>query len=823
MGPTKANFFKLALSFLLLVMTVSAIGQGEVIRIKSDDILRDSKTNAKLDGVQIVVFKNGAQQEVQDAGTKGKFDFTLPLGYTYELKFSKSDYVTKILRIDTRNIPPADRAGGFTLEMSVTLFAYVEGFNTDIMKDPMSKASFVSQTNSISTDDAYTATMQRKIDAEFKRLEDLAKNGDRMKKDFDKFIAEGDAKMTTTRYEEAMQKYQSALNIFPTDATAKSKYEEAEKKWKEQLNAQNSSQEYAKLIKEADELFKNKKWEEARGKYSTASNLKTGEKHPKDQMYLCDQELKKEEANRQYAEFIEEADSRFNSTNYEAAISSYKKALNIRPNEAYPKSQIDAANAALLAQANDKEKQKEIEERYKALVASGDELFSSKKYQLAITKYESALEIKPDQSYPQTQINKAKKELEAPVVNNRPNNSGGSGGYSAPQNATVYSGENEWKERLLAQEKEMEEIRRKREDEMSEQARLQAEKRLEEENLRNGQNNSGNNDFNSSVDLAAEKAVDEFYENSRRISQEKKILEIEAKYDLQSNEVSEKQRNHTDSLIFSKELLANSSRESIDMHEMKVQSSSSARIEELETIRRNQEEQTTVVSDQQLSRLDDVQRSNTQTDLTKSEAENKVQFSSGEVLRNQSAQRDRQDEALLDSESKNRERLDEAYANARNYSASTEEGFANDQERVNGRVNQEYVDPYHTEQQERFKDRNEYMINQQSYSQENGTFEGQKPKLREQPQYLDPNSPEYQAMIESRLIPPAGTENLPDGITERSYEGSGNSQTIERILKKGNKVDIYQKTVSRGSTYFSKNGRAITEDMWNSETTAFKP
>ncbi|MFM7721769.1 MAG: hypothetical protein ACKO7C_02065, partial [Bacteroidota bacterium] len=182
-----------------------------------------------------------------------------------------------------------------------------------------------------------------------------------------------------------------------------------------------------------------------------------------------------------------------------------------------------------------------------------------------------------------------------------------------------------------------------------------------------------------------------------------------------------------------------------------------------------------------------------------------------------------QEEALLDSESKNRERLDDAYANARNYTASTEEGFANDQERVNGRVNQEYVDPYHTEKQERFKDRNEYLINQQSYSQENGTFEGQKPKLREQPQYLDPNSPEYQAMIESRLIPPAGTENLPDGITERSYEGSGNSQTIERILKKGNKVDIYQKTVSRGSTYFSKNGRAITEDMWNSETTTFKP
>ena len=171
----KNRLLSLVLSFIFLEMTIGAIGQSEVIRIKSDDVIRDSKTNIKLDGVQIIVFKNGVQQEVQDAGTTGKFDFSLPLGYTYELEFSKRDYVTKILNVNAENIPLADRVGGFTLGMSVTLFAYVEGFNTAIMKDPMAYASFDSQISSITIDDEYTAMMQRKIEAEFKRLEELKK------------------------------------------------------------------------------------------------------------------------------------------------------------------------------------------------------------------------------------------------------------------------------------------------------------------------------------------------------------------------------------------------------------------------------------------------------------------------------------------------------------------------------------------------------------------------------------------------------------------------------------------------------------------------
>ena len=140
-------------SFLgLLVSSYSVSGQNEEIRIKSQGAIIDKDSDKKLDGVQIIVFKNGAQERVFEAGTSGKFDFTLPLGYSYDLKFSRADYVTKIIRVDTRNIPAEDRAGGFLMEFESSLFKYVDGFNTDILKEPMGKAAFNSQTNYVTFD-----------------------------------------------------------------------------------------------------------------------------------------------------------------------------------------------------------------------------------------------------------------------------------------------------------------------------------------------------------------------------------------------------------------------------------------------------------------------------------------------------------------------------------------------------------------------------------------------------------------------------------------------------------------------------------------------
>jgi len=412
--------WSLFLSFLLFSTSLKA--QDETIRIKSKGVIYDANTDSKLEGVQIIVFKNGAQESVTDAGKAGKFDFKLDLGYSYDLKFSRTDYVTKIIRVDTRNIPTEDRAGGFQMEFEASLFKYVDGFNTDILKEPMGKAAFDSQTNFITFDFDYTASMNKKIEDEFKRLADLAKNGDKQRKDFEKLVQEGDEKMTGSKYEEAMNKYKSALAIFPTDKPAQDKYDEAERKYKEFLANKNNDAQYTQLIKDADILFKNQNWENAKNKYAEASVIRTSENYHKNQITDIDIKLLDIENEKKFKALVARADQEFNSENFETSINSYEEALQIKSTDTYSKKQIEAAKAALLAISNDKDKQEEIERRYKALIASADDLFSQKKYLESIAKYESASGVKPNEDYPQDQIDKANKAINASktVVNNTP-------------------------------------------------------------------------------------------------------------------------------------------------------------------------------------------------------------------------------------------------------------------------------------------------------------------------------------------------------------------------------------------------------------------
>lgn len=65
-------------------------------------------------------------------------------------------------------------------------------------------------------------------------------------------------------------------------------------------------------------------------------------------------------------------------------------------------------------------------------------------------------------------------------------------------------------------------------------------------------------------------------------------------------------------------------------------------------------------------------------------------------------------------------------------------------------------------------------------------------------------------------------ETFPSGITETVTE-EGNKVITKRIIVKDGKGDEYKKVVHNwGGIFFFKNGDAVTERVWNSETTAKK-
>ena len=902
-------------SFLgIVASTNNLLAQNEVIRIKSQGSIIDKDSDKKLEGVQVIVFKNGAQENVFDAGTSGKFDFTLPLGYSYDLKFSKADYVTKIIRVDTRNIPAEDRAGGFLMEFEASLFKYVDGFNTDILKEPMGKAGFDSQTNYVTFDFEYTNQMNKKIEDEFKRLADIAKNGDKLRKDYEKLVLEGDDRVAATKYEEAMAKYKAALGLFPTDKPAKDKYDEAERKFKEQQANKNSEARYAQLIKDADAQFKTQSWEAAKTNYTEALAIKNNEPYPKAQLEEIKKKLDAAENEKQYRALVAQADSEFNEENFATSISTYKEALKLKGEEIYPKKQIDLAQAALDAIANDKNKQEEIEKRYKALIASADDLFAKKQYLESIDKYESASDVKPEENYPNSQIEKARKAIDAAntvVRNTTPTEDTQLKEYKrliaegdklfeesalaneqkmteakAKYQAAIYvkTGERypakqieiidaaildlhntdsqadiDWREKRIKQEQEFEEIRRQKEIE-AEENRIARNRENEEANaklLEEEENKRRNRSRNrkSDVDAEAEKAVDDFYRDAQKKAEKRKMLDV----------FQEKSQDSTDQAAF----LANHSKQIED-----AQSEIEIKQNQLMEITRKSEPYLTANETAIDSSKNDIDASKENyTRRQRRQIEKASEFSDGDRTQiSEFSKNDRErkrNEREINTTNEERNTQTSEYTDRSKRSRNKNRNRIEEQKEVNSELVDKGNDDLTAEiaevqsEKDRFADVDQSIktagqagivihgkeIEKSKIVQEE--INDHSPNLLEK-QRMEVNTnahvletkiledkeksekirngatktrPEYPTGPKdpSLLNPKPGTETLAEGVTEKSYETSRPSQkVIERTVKIGAKVDIYQKVISKTGTYFFKNDISITEDQWSLDTTIRK-
>ncbi len=57
----------------------------------------------------------------------------------------------------------------------------------------------------------------------------------------------------------------------------------------------------------------------------------------------------------------------------------------------------------------------------------------------------------------------------------------------------------------------------------------------------------------------------------------------------------------------------------------------------------------------------------------------------------------------------------------------------------------------------------------------------------------------------------------PQGVTEESYT-EGNKVIIRRVLVQGNKADLYSKVIAKWGTFYFKNGQSISEQIWTVNT-----
>lgn len=409
---------------LLILSSFLAIGQVDNVYVYGT--VKDYNTSKKLEGVTITVYKNGGKLAETVTSANGKYEFNLDYGSDYKLVYEKAGMVSKNITMDTKNVPEEDRVGGQGMNVELTMFANIPDVDFSILQQPIGKCKFDPVQKVLIYDQAYTDQIRAELTRLMKEYDEKKKRELNAEEEFAKLLAAGDASMGAKEFKKAVEQFTSALGLKPGDAKATARLSDAKMKLDEAEAEKKRKEGYGKLIKEADDLFTKKSYEEAKAKYTAASAIEEEEEYPKQRIRECtafieeakkksEDEKKAKELEEKYKAAIAAGDAAFKAEKYEEARGKYQSASDLKNTEQYPKDQLASIARKLeelAKKAEDEKTAKELEAKYKAAIIAGDAAFKGANYEQAKEKYNEALGLKKDEKYPKDQLAAIDKKLE---------------------------------------------------------------------------------------------------------------------------------------------------------------------------------------------------------------------------------------------------------------------------------------------------------------------------------------------------------------------------------------------------------------------------
>ena len=230
------------------------------------------------------------------------------------------------------------------------------------------------------------------------RIYDLKKKAEQ-KKLYDEAIKLADNFMKQNSLKAALDKYKEAALLDPSQEYPKKQIKQLEEGIEAQKEVAAKKEEYKKLVAAGDQLFTEEKLEEAKEKFQAALAIESAASYPAGKIKVIDEKLKeladakaKEEA---YQKAITAGNAAFTEEKFDDAIAKYNEALAVKADDSFAKDQIEKVKAAK-KKAEELAQQKELQEKFDALVLEADGLKEEEKYSEAIAKYKEAKALKED-------------------------------------------------------------------------------------------------------------------------------------------------------------------------------------------------------------------------------------------------------------------------------------------------------------------------------------------------------------------------------------------------------------------------------------------
>jgi len=239
-------------------------------------------------------------------------------------------------------------------------------------------------------------------------IEDLMQLMARQDAEYKRLIKLADGYFTESQLNEALTEYQNALKIKPDEEYPKNQIKEI------QSQLATREQNYANAIARADKAFDASDWVSAKTGYTEALGVKPNEAYPANRLKEVNQKiaeanlaaLSNSATNKAYAETMEKAEKALKEDQLSSAKMQFQMAQSIKHDEKLPAQRIreidlllDQRNKDRLASA-----QRELDEKYRQAISVADNSYHEKSYSIAKLQYQQASLIKPEESYPKTQM-----------------------------------------------------------------------------------------------------------------------------------------------------------------------------------------------------------------------------------------------------------------------------------------------------------------------------------------------------------------------------------------------------------------------------------
>jgi len=315
--------------------------------------------------------------------------------------FNSKDYINSIKEYENAsNIKPEEQYPKQKIQEVNDLIAKIEAdelnYNLSVQKGEQyltQKEYFLSKdefekANKLKPDEQYPKDKLAELSVVLKGQQDIQDS-------YDNTIAQADAYVESKEYDNAIAEYEKALVYIPGAKYAKDKIDEVNLK---KVNKLEKDKQYEKLIVKADKLFEKLDYEGAKIEFENAANLKPNESYPPEKIDIINAMLSEQNAQQNsYQQFIDAGDKFFSESKYDLAKIEYQNALEIKPDEKYPIAKIDEINKIL-------ENKVFTMNLYSQTIASADLLMAEGKYFKATQEYEKASSMQPTNQYPKEKI-----------------------------------------------------------------------------------------------------------------------------------------------------------------------------------------------------------------------------------------------------------------------------------------------------------------------------------------------------------------------------------------------------------------------------------